>query len=246
MNVHTRRVAVCGLTVGVLALGVAAILAAIADDIFLAAELIVLAAILDGFDGTLARLLRAESRFGERLDTYVDVVAFGLAPAVASYAALWADYGWWGGAAAFLIVLSGVLRFSRGCSYPSRPGRHVFRGLPIPVSATWIAVTLLVMEKDLLEVIAIDRGAALVVSWVIAFGLLVLQVSNVRYLKPSRRHLRTAMLVALALMAVTGYPLTVFCLGTAASLFVYVVGGLVRHHERVLEVEDEEEVPLAR
>ena len=42
---------------------------------------IVYAAILDGFDGRIARLLRAQSRFGAELDSLSDNLAFGTAPA---------------------------------------------------------------------------------------------------------------------------------------------------------------------
>lgn len=252
MNRPVRCFLVCSLTASVLVAGVAAILAGLAENIALAAELIILAAILDGFDGTLARTLKAESRFGERMDTYVDTIAFGVAPAIVAYQALWADYGLWGGVAAFLIILSAVLRFSRGCSYPSLPGRRVFQGLPIPVSATWIAVWLLIMDKDLLDIapVHLERGALLVAAWTVAFSLLVLQVSNVRYLKPSRRHLRNGMLATAALAAVTGHPLTIFCLATAAALLVYVTSGLIRHRERaaaaVAAEEAEDEIPFAR
>ena len=45
-----------------------------------AAQLIMLAMILDGLDGNVARMLKGESDFGAELDTYVDMTAFGIAP----------------------------------------------------------------------------------------------------------------------------------------------------------------------
>ena len=48
---------------------------------------IVIAALLDGLDGRIARLLRGQSRFGAELDSLSDVVAFGVAPALIIY--LW-------------------------------------------------------------------------------------------------------------------------------------------------------------
>src|SRR3989338_6918917 len=50
-----------------------------------AAQWILLAMILDGLDGHLARGLNATSKFGAELDTYVDLTAFGVAPAVLIY-----------------------------------------------------------------------------------------------------------------------------------------------------------------
>ena len=51
-----------------------------------AALLIMLAMILDGLDGNIARWLHGESDFGAELDTYVDLTAFGIAPAILVFA----------------------------------------------------------------------------------------------------------------------------------------------------------------
>ncbi|MDP6847917.1 MAG: CDP-alcohol phosphatidyltransferase family protein, partial [Kiritimatiellia bacterium] len=51
-----------------------------------AAQLIMLAMILDGIDGNVARALRGQSEFGGELDTYVDMTAFGIAPAILIFA----------------------------------------------------------------------------------------------------------------------------------------------------------------
>src|SRR3712207_7505932 len=58
---------------------------------------IILAGVLDGFDGRIARLLRAQSRFGAELDSLSDNIAFGTAPALIVF--LWSlqnapRFGW--------------------------------------------------------------------------------------------------------------------------------------------------------
>lgn len=236
MIARYRRWIVNLMTFVVLMVGVIALLAGLSENISLAAELILLAAILDGLDGTLARALRATSEFGERLDTYVDTVTFGVVPAVVTYQALWADYGIWGVAATALIIAMAVLRFSRGCSFPSASGRHVFRGLPIPVSASWLAILLIVTDKDLFGVMSfsLDRGAVIGAYTVITLALSLLQISNVRYYKPSRRQLCTAMLAVLLLGVVTRLALTSFCVVASASLLFYVADGLRRDLARAL------------
>ncbi len=248
MNLRVRRVMVNSMTFAVLMAGVAALFAGLAENISLAAELILLAAILDGLDGTLARALRATSDFGERLDTYVDTVTFGVVPAVVAYQALWADFGVWGAGAPGLLIAMAVLRFSRGCSFPSASGRHVFRGLPIPVSASWIAILLLITDKDLFGVMsfAADRGAVVGGYTVVALALSLLQISNVRYVKPSRRQLRTAMLAVLIMGLLTRLPLTSFCVVATASLLVYVTDGLRRHRARALLAHGEEHEAVIR
>jgi CDP-diacylglycerol--serine O-phosphatidyltransferase len=74
---------------------------------------IVLAAVLDGLDGRIARLLRAESRFGAELDSLSDNIAFGTAPALILF--LWSlqqapRFGW---IAALALAVSCALRLAR-------------------------------------------------------------------------------------------------------------------------------------
>ncbi len=249
MNLRVRRALVNGLTLTVLLCGVGALLAAMAERIWLASELIIVAAILDGLDGSMARWLRANTAFGERLDTYVDTIAFGVAPAVLAYQAVWGDYGVWGVGVASAIVLAAVLRFTRGCSYPSPSGSHVFRGLPIPVSATWIALTVLILEEDVLDLASFgpERDMLAVALWTVALGLLLLQVSNVRYVKPSRLQLRRGIITTLLLVVVLRRPVAVVAGAMVAALLWYVVQGLVRHREaaHLAAEEGEEHISLS-
>jgi len=240
-----RRIILTAFTMGILLLGAGAVLLSIDGRFALAAQFVILAAIMDGFDGSLARALRAESAFGERMDTYVDCVSFGVAPAALTYALMWNQYGAWGAAAALAIIVSGVFRFSRGCSVASRRHRHVYRGLPIPVNATWIGVYVLLVEMDLLDRagVSADRGVLTVAFWAPAFAFLLLQVSNVRYLKPSRRQLAGALWGTVGLMVLLRQPMLGFCLGTAGSVILYVVAGLIRHRELVEPEAAAEDLP---
>jgi CDP-diacylglycerol--serine O-phosphatidyltransferase len=74
---------------------------------------IVLAGVLDGLDGRIARLLRAESKFGAELDSLSDNIAFGTAPALILF--LWSlqtapRFGW---IAALALAVSCALRLAR-------------------------------------------------------------------------------------------------------------------------------------
>ncbi len=86
---------------------------AIAGEWEKAASAIVVAAILDGLDGRVARLLRGTSRFGAELDSLSDVTAFGVAPALILY--LWAlqDVGRFGWVVALALALCCALRLAR-------------------------------------------------------------------------------------------------------------------------------------
>lgn len=79
------------LTLGALACSLTAVRAAFAQRWQMAASLILAAAVCDGLDGHVARLLDAVTVFGGELDSLGDLVNFGVAPALVMFA--WADDG---------------------------------------------------------------------------------------------------------------------------------------------------------
>jgi len=73
-------------TLGNLTCGVLAILSIFNDELETAVYLVILAAILDFFDGFLARLLKVSGELGKQLDSLADLVTFGVAPSFMLYA----------------------------------------------------------------------------------------------------------------------------------------------------------------
>lgn len=104
-----------------------------------AMALIAAAAILDGLDGRVARILDAESRIGEEIDSLADAVNFGVAPAVVVYVSLLStsQAGW---VVVLLYAVSIVLRLARfnalldDATLPSYT-REFFVGMPAPAGA---------------------------------------------------------------------------------------------------------------
>lgn len=101
------------ITAVALCLGLTGVRFAIGGEWDKALGSIVLAGVLDGFDGRIARLLRAESRFGAELDSLADNIAFGTAPALVLF--LWAlneapRFGW---IAALALAVCCALRLAR-------------------------------------------------------------------------------------------------------------------------------------
>ncbi len=72
-------------TVGNMLCGFAAVLYAIHGQLERAGWLIILAGLLDGLDGRIARLTHSTSEFGKEYDSLADVVSFGIAPAILAY-----------------------------------------------------------------------------------------------------------------------------------------------------------------
>lgn len=102
-------------TVTALALcsGLTAIRFAILENWEAAVLMVLAAAVLDGIDGRIARLVRAESRFGAELDSLSDAISFGVAPALILY--LWSleKLGRFGWLVALIYALFCALRLAR-------------------------------------------------------------------------------------------------------------------------------------
>jgi CDP-diacylglycerol---serine O-phosphatidyltransferase len=106
----------------------------------LALAAIVFAAVLDGIDGRIARMLKGTSRFGAELDSLADFVNFGVAPALTLY--FWGLHelksaGW---IAAMVFAISAGLRLARFnvmIDDPKRPAwaGNFFVGMPAPAGA---------------------------------------------------------------------------------------------------------------
>jgi CDP-diacylglycerol--serine O-phosphatidyltransferase len=106
----------------------------------LAVAAIVFAAVLDGIDGRVARLIKGQSKFGAELDSLADFVNFGVAPGLILY--FWQlnelrDGGW---IAAMTYAISGGLRLARfnaTMDDPNKPpfAANFFTGVPAPAGA---------------------------------------------------------------------------------------------------------------
>jgi CDP-diacylglycerol--serine O-phosphatidyltransferase len=101
---------------------------------------IMVAAVLDGLDGRIARALRGTSRFGAELDSLADFIDFGVAPALVLY--FWGLHeiksaGW---VAALIFAIAAALRLARFnvmIDDPDKPAwhSHFFTGMPAPAGA---------------------------------------------------------------------------------------------------------------
>jgi len=101
---------------------------------------VLLAAILDGLDGRLARLLKGTSRFGAELDSLADFLSFGVAPAFILYQFGLKDLKSFGWLVAMLFAIAAALRLARFnvmIDDPTRPEwkKNFFVGIPAPAGA---------------------------------------------------------------------------------------------------------------
>ncbi len=142
----------------------------------LAVGAIVFAGVLDGMDGRIARLLRAESRFGAELDSLSDCIAFGVSPALVVY--LWSlqempRFGW---VVVLGLALSCALRLARFNSLldtadQPRKAAGFMTGVPAPAGA---GLALVPMYCWFITDMEIFRDWRLVAPWIIFIAFLMI------------------------------------------------------------------------
>jgi CDP-diacylglycerol--serine O-phosphatidyltransferase len=218
------------MTITVLLLGIASMGESLQGHLAQASLLIVTAAVLDGVDGFVARRLKVASEFGSRLDTYVDTVAFAVAPAMLAGVMLLPASGRLAYLVSASIILSGVLRFTRGCSEETGGGEHRFRGMPIPVSASWCAALVLAHATRAFPGLFDSPLSAAVwtVLWAIGLVMLVLQVSDVPYSKPDKVQTAAGLLAAVVVGGLARSVPLGLCTGAVVSILIYMFSPLWR------------------
>ena len=192
------------ITSGALLCGLMSVMFSATGNFYMGALLILGAMILDGIDGTMARLLKAETQFGAEFDTFVDITAFGIAPAMLMYFYLFHNFAASGTVATIhtvgallgvAIVLSGAVRLARFKVVDEDHGMSGYTGMPITVNALCLAGIVLLIEAlkkgygidtETLPWLTLRDGGWL--SWVMYANCIIcllLQVSPFKYPKPT-------------------------------------------------------------
>ncbi len=213
----------------------------------MASKLIMLCLILDGLDGNLARWLGGETKFGAELDTFVDITAYGLAPAMLIHESVAKHFGTWGLLLVGWTVLAGALRLSRFRVADPNRGNKGFTGLPITANATWVAMITFIVQSDLIDDpnISLTHGPMAVLVWGLSAVMLCLQISNVRYGKPSKTPVLFVVgSVMVALLFLRQEAALAAAFGMVAYVFFYafITPFLPKHHEAIIGDEEDEEL----
>jgi len=145
---------------------------------------ILVAAIFDGLDGRIARMLRQSSKFGAELDSLSDIVCFGVAPAVLIFFWSLQDAGGVGWAAVMLFAVCCALRLARFNSRLEKPDRPVwagrfFTGVSAPAGAGMALLPMIlalgfqssIFQSPVIAGIVLVSVAGLMVSQVPTFSL---------------------------------------------------------------------------
>jgi CDP-diacylglycerol---serine O-phosphatidyltransferase len=220
------------ITLLALCAGLTAIRVAVENKLDLALAAIVFAALLDGIDGRIARMLKGTSRFGAELDSLADFVNFGVAPALILY--FWGLHdlksaGW---IVALVFAICAGLRLARFnvmIDDPNKPAwaGNFFTGIPAPAGAITV---LLPIYLDFLGV-----SAGLITVWLTFFYTLVIALLMVSRLPvfsgkrvgkrvPPEMVLPVFVMVVLFFALLVSYPWQVLTVGTIIYLACLPLG----------------------
>ncbi len=212
-------------TTAALFCGFFAIVQAMKGGFEAAAVAIFVAMVLDGLDGRVARMTRTQSAFGAEYDSLSDMVSFGVAPALVSYAWALKDLGRLGWIAAFIYCAGAALRLARFNTTLEVIDKRYFQGLPSPAAAALVTAFLWVMIDKDVAAADVRWGACLLVIFA---GISM--VTNVQFYSFKDVNLRRSVpfifVVAIALgFAFVSYdtPVALFALFVAYALSGYVL-----------------------
>jgi len=196
----------------------------------LALGAIVFAAMLDGLDGRVARLIKGQSRFGAGLDSLADFVNFGVAPGLILY--FWQlnelnNVGW---IAAMIFAISGGLRLARFNATIDEPGRPVFAanyftGVPAPAGAICVLLPIYVafVGGPVLPA-PLSAAYTLIVAFLMVSRLPVFSGKMIGTRVPPEMVLPVFVIVVLFIALLIGYPWHVLTSGTLLYLVSLPVG----------------------
>lgn len=198
---------------------------------------ILLAGVLDGLDGRVARLLQGTSKFGAELDSLSDFVSFGVAPAMLLYFWVMQQAGGTGWALVLLFAVCCALRLARFNTMIGEPdlppyAYNFFTGVPAPAAAGLVMLPMIISFE-----FGPDLTARPSVAAVFLLGVSFLMVSKVPTFSgkkvriPNRWVLPVLLLVGMLAAALVNAPwLTLIGVG---ALYLTMIPVSVRAFRRL-------------
>jgi CDP-diacylglycerol--serine O-phosphatidyltransferase len=228
-GIPLRAVVPNAVTALALCSGLSGIRFAIAERWDLAIAMIMIAAVLDGMDGRIARMLNGSSRFGAELDSLSDVIAFGVSPAVILY--LWSleelpRFGWLFALAYAVCMALRLARFNARIDVEDQPHKSAgfLTGVPAPAGAALLLLPILLWLASDRQWSAL-QDYRLLAPWAAAVAFLVIS-SLATFSWTSFRLRRRLRLEAIVLIAIVGGALLTAPWETLSALAVLYLASI--------------------
>jgi CDP-diacylglycerol--serine O-phosphatidyltransferase len=208
----------------------------------LAVAAIVFAAVLDGLDGRVARMIKGQSKFGAELDSLADFVNFGVAPGLILY--FWQlhelnNVGW---IAAMILAISAGLRLARfnaTMDDPNKPAfaANYFTGVPAPAGAITVLLPIYLAFLGVpTPPAALTTAYTLLIAVLMVSRLPVFSGKTVRLRVPPELVLPVFVAVVFFIALLIGYPWHMLSAGTVLYLLSLPAGWKsYRNHQRRAE-----------
>ncbi|AZS17478.1 CDP-diacylglycerol--serine O-phosphatidyltransferase [Paenibacillus lutimineralis] len=214
-------------TLSNLFMGMIAIMLAMTGRYSLASIMIIVAMLMDGLDGRVARALNAQSDFGKELDSLSDVISFGVAPAlimyIISFQNIQPGLAW---TVTAIFPMCGALRLARFNVQSGIPG--YFIGLPIP-AAGGVVATLALFHNNI-------RAPYFIVTMLLLSYLMVSSVKYPNFKKvgiPKKAIAYAPVVIIVAIIVAVFFPEQISKL-VFIPLVLYAGYGLKQNFDRLL------------
>jgi CDP-diacylglycerol--serine O-phosphatidyltransferase len=200
---------------------------------------IVFAAVLDGIDGRVARMIKGQSKFGAELDSLADFVNFGVAPGLILYFWQLHELNNGGWIAAMVFAISGGLRLARfnaSIDDPNKPpyAGNYFTGVPAPMGAILALLPLYLAFLGTPKPPAtLTAGYTLLIAFLMVSRLPVFSGKQVRLRVPPEMVLPVFVSVIFFIAILIGYPWHILSIGSVLYLASLPLGWKsYKDHER--------------
>lgn len=237
------------LTTLALCAGLTSIRFALDDKFELAVAAIMIAGVLDGIDGRVARLLKGTSRFGAELDSLSDFLSFGVAPVVVLY--LWtlqelSGLGWIAVLSHAVCCALRLARFNVAIDDPDKPAwtSSFFTGVPSPAGAALVLLPIIGTFATGLEIFRSPwfvAGVAVTVAFLMVSRIPTLSFKKIKVHRDWV--LPTLVFVGIGTALALSYPWQVLCVIIIAYACTIPFGPVAwrkaLHKAAVRQAEDE-------
>lgn len=218
-NIFTALNMACGFT---------SIMLACKGEVFNSTLILILGAVFDLVDGKIARMMEAQSSFGEQFDSLSDMISFGVAPALIIHSYSLASLERLGIVVSFAYMLCAALRLARFNTNVDKINPNYFQGIPAPIAAVAIAGYIFIGE------IIVDLQLYPMVALAYSLIYSILMISNVPFcsFKKSdwvKEHKKASLVIIILTIGMT---FTYYKFMVASIVAMYVLVSVIYYIKR--------------
>ena len=212
---------------------------------------IIIAAVIDGLDGRIARLIKGTSKVGKELDSLTDMISFGVAPAFIMYFWKLNELGRFGWLVCLIYVICVALRLARfNVNTGGEPSwrDNFFEGVPSPAGGI-LVLTPLIFSMSSIELFKIDYAIIVPIFFIITSFLLISKFPSYSFKKiviPRKTTIFLLFGIVLFFGLLLIYTFNVIAISTAIYVLLLPISffhfqKIKKHHEND-KIQDEDDL----